>query len=423
VIAATISYEMEPSPIFNYAYFINNFGWLWGGGITVNGDVRTNGNVSLNGNPRINGDIYAATNADLGAAGTITGNSRFWDIPAYHNQAGPRPRPTNPTDPANPGGTTYAAGYAGTSTRHENQRTMDMPFLGDLATYRQLAIANNGQITQGAAVLVNNIYNGNGPDGAAGTADDGTVVLIGTAANPVVIDGPVVVEGDVIIRGIVSGQGTIYTGRNMHIIGDIEYNAPPSWPKPDPTPGATDAVNATKDLLGLAAKGNVVIGDYTSPNWNFVRNYLSPPFTQGYVTDATDESLGYDSDGDPTNGYWFDGNYTNFDGGLKCDGAGGTEQRRFYESSLSDDFIASVAAPSNQIRNIDAVSYNNHAFAGRVGDFTVNGSIVSRDEAIIYSGHITMNYDPRIFETGIGAIDIFLPRDLALPESRVTQSG
>lgn len=423
VVAVTISYEMRPSPIFDYAYFINNFGWMWGGGISVNGDIRSNGNFSFNGNPTVDGDIYAATNPDLGAAGTISGNSRYWGIPEYYNHVSDRARPTNPTDPDDPEGTVYDAGYDGTSNRYERQEVLDMPYLGDLGTYRQLAQTHNGQVTQGGSVLVDNVYSGNGPDGVPGTPDDRSIVLIGTEENPVVITGPVVVEGDVIIRGVVSGQGAIYSGRNIHIIGDITYDEPPSWPKPDSDPQTTTQTNSTKDFIGLAGKGNVIIGDYTRNDWQrTVGGYLSPPFTQGYETDVSDAPLGYDSDGDPENGYWFDGNYTAVDGGFKDDGDGGSEERRFFESSLSDDHIRSISAPSNQIRNVNGIIYNNHAFSGRVGRFTINGTIVSRDEAIVYSGSITMNYDVRAYGTGIENIDIYLPRDLSLPETRTTQS-
>lgn len=430
VIARTVSFEMGVSPIFNYAYFINNFGWLWGGGITVNGDVRTNGNLSLNGNPRINGDLYASENPDLGTAGTISGNNRYWDVLDYQSHVDDQARPTNPTDPSSPDATEYEAGYDGDSQRYENQEVLEMPYLGDLNGYKQLAVINNSSITQGGAVLVDNIYDGNGLDGINGTADDGSIVLIGTDENPVVIDGPVVVEGDVIIRGTVTGQGTIYSGRNIHVVGDIEYADAPSWPKPDSTPLATAASNSEADFMGLACKGNVIIGDYTRSDWQVCANYLQPPFTQGYVTDVSDASIGYDSDGNSSNGYWFDGDYTAYDGNFsdlsyagKDNGSGGSELRRYYESSLSDSYINSISAPSNQIRNIDAILYNNHCFAGRVGSFELNGSIISRDEAIIYNGSIQMNYDVRAYGEGIEGIDIYLPRSLSLPRTRVTQSG
>jgi hypothetical protein len=423
-IAVTVSYGMSASPIFDYAYFINNFGWLWGAGITVNGDVRSNGNFNFRGNPMVNGDIHASLNPDLGATGSITGNSRNLNLSQYHSQSSAQARPTNPTDPANPDGTVYEAGYDGTSTRYPNQDVLEMPYLGDLNQYRQLAAARNGRITQGGNVLVDNVYNGNGPDGIAGTADDGSIILIGTAANPIVINGPVVVENDVIIRGVVSGQGTIYSGRNTHIIGNITYDDGPSWPKPDSTPQETAESNSTKDFLGLASKGNIVIGDYTRNDWQVnCGQYLRPPFTQSYETDITDVPLGYDSDNDPSNGYSFNGNYTGFDGGIKDDGTGGSTQRRYYESSLSDATIRSIAMSSNQIRNVNGVMYTNHAFAGKVGSFEINGTIVSRDEAIVYNGSIGINYDVRAFGTGIESIDIFLPRDLDLPQVDSLQSS
>ena len=439
IIAATVAYEMEPSPIFDYAYFINNYGWLWGGGITVNGHVRSNGNMSFNGNPMVNGDIFASLNPVLGAAGTITGNSRNLDIPHYQNQAPGRARPMNPTDPTDPSGTVYDAGYDGTSTRYSAQEVMDMPYLGDLTAYRNLATSKNGKITQGGNVIVNNVYDyGAGPDGIMGTADDvnkgpdgvgntpddGTLVLIGTAANPIRIDGPVVVQNDIIIKGVIEGQGTIYAGRNIHIIGDITYKNPPAWLKPDADPTAAAAANSAADFVGLAAKGNVILGDYTKNSWKVnCGNYLKPPFTQAYDTEPTDSSLGYDSDNNPANGYRFNGDYTAFDGGSKDNGAGNPTQRRFYEASISDSQMGNIAAPANQIRNLDCVIYNNHALAGQVGKFAINGAIVCRDEAIVYSGSIDINYDVRAYGSGIESIDIFLPRTLALPEEKSRQSS
>ena len=271
-----------------------------------------------------------------------------------------------------------------------------MPYLGDLSYYTSLASSKNGTITQGGTTLVSGTYSGN-------------IVLIGTAASPIEISGPVVVTGDVLIRGTVSGQGTIYSGRNTHILGDIEYADAASWPKPDTDPDATDALNDTKDFLGLAAKGNIVVGDYTANDWKTnVSSYLEPSFTQAYEVDPSDADIGYVSYTSGGDSY-FDGDYTAYDGGTKTDGT----NRRFYESSYDNSYFSSIADKSSQIRTVDAVMYTNHAFAGKVGSFTINGSLVSRDEAIIYSGNLTMNYDVRAKFRG--SQDFFLPRALALP--------
>ena len=120
------------------------------------------------------------------------------------------------------------------------------------------------------------------------------VTLAGTASDPIVLSGPVVIEGDIAIKGYVTGRGTIYAGRNVHVIGDLTYKNPPSWPKPMDDPEAVAAANAKADLVGLAAKGSLILGDYTSAAWSSVtRRYQTPPFTQPYVVDPSDAVNGY----------------------------------------------------------------------------------------------------------------------------------
>ncbi len=412
-VEAVIRYNLAPFGVFNYSYFINNFGWFYGGGITSNGDVRSNGNFAFQGNPMVNGDIYASVNPDLGAAGTITGDSRNQTASQYQSGASTRARPTNPTDLSNPNDTIFDPGYKGTSSRYPQQQLLNMPYLGDLSTYESLAISQGGTIKQGGNTLVNGVYSGNGPDGIAGTPDDGCVVLIGTDTNPIIINGPVVVTNDVVIKGKVQGQGTIYSGRNTHVVGDVTYKNPPSWPKPDSNPNQTNTTNATKDFLGLVSKGNLIVGDYTRNDWQTnVTTYLKPPFTQAYKVDAADSSIGYVqyyNNGQP----YFNGDYTVNDSGSKDNGTGGSANRKFYESSLSDSYIHSISDASSSIRQVDAVTYTNHAVAGKMGAFTINGSMISRDEATVYSGSIDMNYDVRAYGSGTQSLNIFLPRELA----------
>jgi hypothetical protein len=401
-ITAVVSYSMSPSKVFNYSYFVNNYGWFYGGGITSQGDIRSNGDFEFQGNPSVNGDVYGSVNPDLGATGIISGNNSNKTISQYRSQAGSSARPTNPTaDPQDINGDgivetfPYENGYDGKTDEYASQQLLEMPYLGDLTYYKSLAATKSGTIKQGGVTLVNNTFTGN-------------IVLIGTDANPIEISGPVVVTGDVLIKGKVKGQGTLYSGRNTHILGDIEYVNKPSWPKPDINPTGTDALNATKDFIGIAAKGNIIVGDYTRNDWQTnVSSYLKPPFTQAYKVDPTDSGIGYVSYTSKGDSY-FNGNYTANDGGKKIDGS----NRKFYESSYDNTYFSSIAESASSIRNVDAVMYTNHAFGGKVGAFTINGSIVSRDEAIIYTGNITMNYDTRAKDKGE---EFYLPRALALP--------
>ncbi len=415
-IIAKVKYGMEPSRVFDYAYFINNFGWFWGSTITANGDIRSNGNFSLKYSPKVNGDVYAAINDELGSTGEIDGANIYDSLSTYYATAPISARPGNPSYPSedvngngilDPGEDVngngvldtyqYNNGYQGSSQYYQYQQPITMPYLGDLAFYRTVANLKGGRILQKGKEIVSGVYNGD-------------LILIGTDSDPIEINGPVVVTGDVLIKGKVKGQGVIYAGRNIHILGNIEYIDPPQWPKPDSDPELTDANNITKDFLGLAAKGNIILGDYTESAWDYVKYFISPSFTQPYEVDVSDGVNGYISyysNGEP----YFDGNYTAYDGGRKQDGT----NRRYYESSFPNTTFAPLADSYYKITRIDAFMYTNHAFAGRVGSLTINGGIVARDEAIIYSGSITMNYDIRMRDPNFRN-RFYLPQDLAEPK-------
>ena len=116
--------------------------------------------------------------------------------------------------------------------------------------------------------------------------DKGAVILIGTWDHPIVIDGPVVFDSDVVIRGFVQGRGTIYSGRNIHIIGDINYKNPPFWPEN----GGAKPNTRNCDMLTLVSRGSIVIGNYLcdkmwidTSNGLIFSNYINAE----PITDAT----------------------------------------------------------------------------------------------------------------------------------------
>lgn len=102
---------------------------------------------------------------------------------------------------------------------------------------------------------------------------NGNMILIGTAADPIVLDKDIYVSGDVIIKGVVKGRGAIYAGRNMYVGGNVLAQNPPDAPgtgvcigKTDPNVCAKANIAAGKDELRLAARGNIIVGDYTERN-------------------------------------------------------------------------------------------------------------------------------------------------------------
>lgn len=478
-IQESVCFATGQSQVFNYAYFVNNYGWMNGSTIYINGDMRANGNVSLSGST-VNGFVYGAVNDEVGADGSIA----LKNSPKIKNRTDYRSSSQTTTSRARPDMGTYdtlgsydAPAVSGTITlprydanglpvpgtgtvgmksgdpiANPKADPIPMPFVSYLDDYVEYAREKGGTLTCPAysykdgtgatrtvpATRVSAHFNGAGPSGNAALADKGALVLIGTQSNPIVVNGPVVVDSDVIIKGYVRGQGTIYSGRNVHIIGDIKYLNAPNWTHDNASESANlarEESNATKDMLGLVAKGNIVVGDPSSSSWyNSVSSYInggSSSVVERYACDESDANIGYPA--------VFQGNYTAKEyvagGGVNRTGyfpkvRTGTESyltteqywdsrtrsyktrqvtatravlkdtvdRRYYET-VCDDSIFTLK--DSRVACIDAILYNNHGIFGTPGGsgvrFNLNGSLVCRDEALIFSGDgINFNWDMRL---------------------------
>jgi hypothetical protein len=486
---------VQPSRVYDFAYFANNFGWMYdngSGAIKIFGGLGANGDVEFRGHPWMNGDVFAALNPSLPANGNILGanvvvkqnlsqyRTYVNGLPSEQKQRMP---PTNPayTEDVNGNGfldsgedsnhngqidsTGYLPGYNGSPTNYTKQTPLDMPYLGDLSTYKEKALAEHGNIKQLKAgglagneadweTVVDAVYGDeDGEDGLYTTVDgsgnvtgrvsipaehklepshakrerNGNVALVGTDARPLKITGPVVVTNDLVIKGKITGQGTLYTGRNLHLVGDVTYVNPPTWTQNDSNFSATLAANNQKDMVGFATKGSVILGQYyrisrtgktagsgrydDSDGWNTARYYFQTGFqnaaVQGYQTDPTDQSIGYY---DPATKR-FSGNYLSADGGNRYDSASDFTQRiarNYYESSFSDEYVQSIA--TSKPSKVHGIFYTNHLFGGRPSDLEILGSMVCRDEGIVFNGHAYFFYDPRASSATTGSrVRVFLP--------------
>lgn len=596
-----ICFASRRSSIYNYAYFVNNYGWMNGASIVINGDMRANGDMSITGSV-VNGKIYAAKNDEVGADGEISfapvasrsGRSttytypKIWSQDYYWQNAGERARPTNP---AYADGAVLSGGFsasdstitltdsslsdssdAGYSYLLEDAGELPMPYVSDLKSYREYAqalqsdpeaanaylkynavsfdasgnpvlgarktlnVCNYTQDDNDSTPTVNEmILSGEtGLSGDASGGDQGTLVLVGTKTNPIKIDGPVIVASDVVIMGYVTGQGTIYSGRNIHVVGDITYLDGPSWPHPDSTPETTRASNVGKDMLSLVAKGCVVVGNCADASWKssiepYISSDSSSNVSKEYYCNDDDTSIGY-----PASTEKFSGDYTaacsqkkyydcawcvpvtvqSTDDGSTwsyvsysstpvlrsltnpysaverdlsaeqvADGASETtrvrvrsgrsytyvdaikktiyevigntsatyyskwknkvsswgqyanENARYYDTLCGDTIIDYLARYGNKlvygksagVACIDAVLYDNHGTFGLVGrsgyDFTLNGSLICRDEALVgVSGirNMVFNWDIRLKEDsseGVNNEQIGMPVDSCTPQT------
>ncbi len=90
---------------------------------------------------------------------------------------------------------------------------------------------------------------------------NGNLILVGTAANPIQIDGTMAVNGDVVIKGVVKGTGQIFARGNVYVTGDITYADGTNAGKR--TFGT--ASDGSQNALSLAAGKSILVGDYLTP--------------------------------------------------------------------------------------------------------------------------------------------------------------
>jgi len=226
--------------------------------------------------------------------------------------------------------------------------------------------------------------------------------------------------------------------------GDPQYGF--GYPKPE-----------TRDLIGLAAKGNIIIGDYTSKDFRTkVLPHLTPKTmgnpkgkTQPYIIDPTDAPLGYHDAGfmtglDGQSRPKFSGNYDqqdqanglpaikrNLDGTEAVDGEGTVIPRNFYESSLPDEAFKKIIDTNRNglidqgddaifntsaVAKVDAVLFTNHALAGKVyaDRLDLDGSLIARDDALIFGNKLVINHDQRLVNSQINQA-VVLPFTITRP--------
>lgn len=218
-----------------------------------------------------------------------------------------------------------------------------------------------------------------------------------------------------------------------------------SWPN-GVWSGKQQGNNASKDMLGLMAKGNIVMGDYTASDWlSSIKTYLTTePYVQKYACDATDDMIGYPAT--------FGGSYVaqEYVASLSAESAaeapGGYQNgsfgkvrevqtktgsheevsydrwgrktvkrvddyethletvynRKYYESVCLDREISSRCST---ITRIDAVLYNNHGIFGKLGKCSINGSLVCRNEGLQYSTNLYLSWDIRLYSGSAETVD------------------
>ncbi len=435
-IEVTVSVGLEPSSVFDSAYFVNNWGWLYANSAYVRGNARSNGQMDMGGyratvtgSPTYDDVNWSGGTASMGDRNSDGGVFSSWDIV----------------------GASRVQGLGGdTDYQFDFEDPVEMPNLSDLTEYETRAIDDGATISVGGTTVANGVV---GDD--SGESDH--LFLHGTLADPIVLDGPVVVRGDVMLSGYVTGHGAIYAGGNVYVPDSIEYVNAPGSDRPasnsDADIAAWVTANQNADFLGLFARENVVIGDFTDSNWTrYVGHWLASSMNASAEDSGADQipntSRGRDgisgtADDDRLEG---DGIFTTeiysmadaalglipngFNVGDRIPGTGedidGDGQ---YDATLTvSDFNFQAPLdpahwegnmPSGGYSNyrdiasmyanhLDASFYTNHALSWVVfgsQPATINGAMVCRNESIVYgTPSLNFNHDARLLggASGIG---------------------
>ncbi|MCP5023156.1 MAG: hypothetical protein GY930_15470 [bacterium] len=139
----------------------------------------------------------------------------------------------------------------------------------DPAEFAEAATVADGTLTGGSISIV--------PDGAnlgdpaslssalsAGASltlastTSGNVVLVGTEANPILLNGPIAVDGDLIISGVVKGEGSLTVSGNIYVPTDLVYADGLTQGGGRMFGSSTDG---TTNALALASGGSIMVGD------------------------------------------------------------------------------------------------------------------------------------------------------------------
>ena len=331
--------------IFDYAYFINNNGWLHSTATNtfyVNGNIGSNANFSLAGQTVLNGTVFAAKrkaeeirdpNGNL-VNGWVTDKDGNKDSDGYTSQdktaylawLSKHPEaiaravldPTNGTNSPNDDLTAeqIASSLLYNPDLIENNQmpateeatALKMPFLGELASYAKEAAISAGK---GWSRLDYIDENGT-PQSITNGVINGNLIING----PFQIMGKIVVKGDLIIRGTydgitdgnlakhdafkgnldgateerlaaANGKGGFFVDRNINIIGDLK---------------SSTGKNGEEDpFLSLAARGNIIMGDTRYIDMGLISNKSTDTSGQ-MVPYTTDDSMYQNLDDTKFNG-------------------------------------------------------------------------------------------------------------------------
>jgi hypothetical protein len=379
-----------PARVFDYEYFLNNWGWWWGSTITGNGDQRTNWDFDFKYNPRVNGHVYA--NGNVVSDGNVIDTS----------DPNPPLQGTAHDDPE---------GYI-----HGRADRLQMPNLKDFGEYAAKALAHFDPVAGTNRLVAPGVT----INGVHSTAAAGRGVYLDGTTTPITINGTVVVHGDVVIKGQIQGQGTLYVGGNLYMAGDVTYVDGPNFSTPPASMSPEDRDNwvansADSSLVAFAVRESIFQGRVNDSGWKS-RVYDNSSYGlknvgaeanlgRDGILHTADDGVNYlDTNGDGApDSSWYDADADGVVDGV-MDYATQIQMTN-ARANLIDGYPKVGSTPrsfndlsTSDFNRVDGILYCNHAYGAwsNKSNFVFNGSLICRDEAWIFRNTNTMVYDERV---------------------------
>lgn len=460
-IRATYEMATSVSHVFDYSYFINNWGWFYGSSITSYGNVRSNGTFSFQSGPTIRSKPRFESSDGTDLIGYIDDNgdgkenNQDGGVYAWDAISG---LPNNQWKPD-----LYAGARGQNTTPYVPQEPM--PNLYNFALYEAMSQAQGSYVKIGNTTICDGIWGDN--------ETSQNLYLEGTYENPITIKGTIVVRGNLIIRGYVSGQGVFYSGRNIYIPQRVIYKSGLSEKMPSTNSEASREnwreKNVDMDMLGLFAREHIVLSDMTNDTWKSqVQSYMNNSMNISKEdsgldlipnTGDTGENDGkftieLDPQGNPIPGSGEDidgdgkydgqvvqsefsltGSNSNFTTGIS--GWGGNiptgvtkySDLTYWNETTDNPGLSSNSSKSQNFPQVDGVLYTNHYIVGYFFNTSYNyqkdgrkhtnntkmvefsGSLISRNESLIFSSNgVNFYHDERLTAEDGTRYGLVLPR-------------
>ena len=155
----------------------------------------------------------------------------------------------------------------------EETQTVAAGATGSLGGGIRVAVPQNGSISTFGLPETSNM-------GTLEGTHAGHLLAVGTAEDPLTIQGRVLVDGDIALAGVVQGSGEIIATGNVYILGSLTYGDGEIVVGEEEDPERTFGIahDGMENRLAIGAGGSILIGNYRRSSHGIITGQPGGPF-------------------------------------------------------------------------------------------------------------------------------------------------